>query len=287
MSLLSTIKSLLDYLKSHDIEISGADIVKAIKYLRYFGYLAKDKELNLNEVIEAIIKFQEFFHLEQDGILGPKTYRAMERPRCSVPDFMERTEEARWKNTNLKYYVKNRDSDLSRSDWDNIIQQAWNQWMAVANVTVNPTNDVNNANIIIDIGSGQSDNFDGPSGTLAWAYLPNGRDGQLLCKFDSAETWVADKTKRGILLLNVACHEFGHLLGLEHSKVESALMAPYYSANIEKPQANDDISRIVNLYGKPVSTPTPTPTPTPNPEKITIILEGKVTIPGWRLTPIT
>lgn len=288
-SLYNTIRELLKYLEDNGIEASWSDIVKAVEYLKYYGYLSQDKEPSFEEIVEGIIKFQEFFHLEQDGILGPKTFRAMDRPRCSVPDLLNRTEEAKWRNKNLLYFVENRDSDLSKQEWDDTLQTAWNQWSDVADIAINPTSNRSKANIIISIGSGKADNFDGPSGTLAWAYLPDGRDGQLLCKFDVGETWILDRMKRGILLLNVACHEFGHLLGLEHSKVESALMAPYYSANISKPQVNDDQSRIVALYGKATVKPSPTPTPTPtptDPDKINIILEGKVTIPGYRLVKI-
>ena len=50
-------------------------------------------------------------------------------------------------------------------------------------------------------------------------------------------------------MLNVACHEFGHLLGLTHSKKPGALMAPYYNPFIATPQQDDDIVRVQKLYG--------------------------------------
>jgi hypothetical protein len=291
VTLYTTLTKLMKYIQDNNIELSWSQALRAVDFLKYYGYLSREKEPNFDELIEGIVKFQEFYHLEPDGILGQKTLRAMDRPRCSVPDFMNRTEEAKWRKKDLTYFIANRDSDLSSNDWDNTLQLAFQQWTDVADIRVVRTNSRNSANIILDIGSGKADNFDGPSGTLAWAYLPDGRDGQLLCKFDTGETWTVDKMKRGILLLNVACHEFGHLLGLEHSKVESALMAPYYSAEISKPQTVDDKSRIQALYGKPVNIPTPPPvdpTPTPTPtDKITVILEGKVTIPGYRLVKIT
>ncbi len=92
----------------------------------------------------------------------------------------------------------------------------------------------------------------------------------------------------GIFLENVACHETGHLLGFDHSRISSALMAPYYNANIAKPQQNDDIIRAVNYYGKPSTNSTPQPTDPKETTKLTINLEFKgeltnVQIPGYRV----
>ena len=57
-------------------------------------------------------------------------------------------------------------------------------------------------------------------------------------------------TPRGTSLLMTASHELGHSLGLSHSDVRSALMAPFYRGyeeNISLDQ--DDIAGIQALYG--------------------------------------
>lgn len=88
---------------------------------------------------------------------------------------------------------------------------------------------------------GDGDPFDGPGGTLAHAYFPiYGGDAH----FDDSEHWTINSF-RGTNLFQVAAHEFGHSLGLSHSDVKSALMAPFYRGyNPSFTLDSDDISGI-------------------------------------------
>ena len=86
---------------------------------------------------------------------------------------------------------------------------------------------------------------------LAWAEMPSNNDynGTLLTKFDLAERWVLPEDWiYGTVLRTVAAHEIGHLLGLDHSNDEEALMYPYINDAL-KPR-EDDIGKIQELYGK-------------------------------------
>lgn len=241
------------------------EITFALNYLNAFGYLAKElaqwKDVDLDDLVNGIKKFQNFFGLAKDGSLCAKTIKAMEAPRCGMPDFapahmtnaraVKAWAEARlpgWQKRSLQYAITDYVPGILPQTIQQILQSAFNAWTQYGNIEVQPSS-TSHADIIIATGAGPRSNFDGPGGTLAWAYLPNGSDGQLSMKFDLGETWVTGANQRGILLFNVACHEFGHLFGLDHSREQSALMAPYYNALIAVPQLNDDIPRFQARYG--------------------------------------
>jgi len=67
--------------------------------------------------------------------------------------------------------------------------------------------------------------------------------------FDDDEDWSYHES-RGIELETVAAHEFGHALGLGHSSVYGALMAPYYKGyDPEFELHSDDVKGIQRIYG--------------------------------------
>jgi matrix metalloproteinase-14 (membrane-inserted) len=284
MSLLNILSTIVE---------NPTKVVAVLEYLKYFNYITniKDEDISLTEVLDAIKLFQEQFGIKEQGI-GIKTIRAMEWPRCGVKEKQVEAvagNVAKWGIPDITYYIRSRDSDLAPQIWDSCIQKGLNNWSAVTPLRFHKVDKENQANILFDTGSGRQDDFDGPSGTLAWFQLvpsPNFK-GQIIGKFDLSETWIVD-AGRGIKLINVATHEIGHGLGLVHSNVSSALMAPFYSPNIEKPQQNDDIPRIQALYGKPTSVPPPS-TPVPTPMNTTITINGKIdsiSIPGYRVNKI-
>ena len=156
-------------------------------------------------------------------------------------------------HTHLTYYLWSRDDDLEESLWDSEVAKSFNVWAEVTNLSFQRIDDVTNSDIIIGASNRRRSGFGQSGGILAWAQLPRNRefDGQLWSMFDVAENWTVDsKEEQGILFRAVCAHEIGHLLGLGHSKFETALMFPYYNVNIETPQSKDDIPRIQKLYGK-------------------------------------
>lgn len=262
-------KEAIGLLKKQSEKIgTPAELGYALNYLTYYGYVPVDLMNNLDEkeIRDAIKEFQKNFGLEQDGVLGPKTLKAMTEPRCGCPDLLDKKNKAhieflnmegiaeekrdRWNKAGLTYFVSEYvTGTLNKKAQDEIFAAAFKAWDDACGLNITKVNAANKADIIVATGRGPVSNFDGRGGTLAWAYMPKGNDQQLVARFDLDETWVRNPRERGVLLGNVACHEFGHLLGLNHSKKSGALMAPYYNPFVGIPQMDDDIPRIRKLYG--------------------------------------
>ena len=82
-------------------------------------------------------------------------------------------------------------------------------------------------------------------GVLAHAFYPQNGE----THFDDEERWV-DRETDGIDLTTVTAHELGHALGLGHSEVSGALMAPYYQGYDPNFSLSDDDQRAIqSLYG--------------------------------------
>ena len=275
----------------------------ALSYLDAFGYLAQElgewKDITLDDILKAVGDFQKFFGLKRTRELDIPTLKAMQMPRCGCPDvprerfgehlamkMRTRAALAKWNKLGLTYYIQHALPGFDKAAYQAAVQRAFDAWTIHGNgITARPAAPGSTPDIVLSTGRGSQSNFDGPSGTLAWAYLPNGRDTQLTCKFDLDETWLmnAPAGRRGIIFHNVACHEFGHLFGLDHSKVNTALMAPYYSPQVSLPQSNDDIPRFQSRYGKGSGVPTSPPaspptTPTPSAPTVTLTTNGLVNL---------
>ena len=243
----------------------------ALDFLLHYGYLrgnsgslAVSPSLAATSLAKALADYQSAAGLTPTGEFDQATEAKMHVPRCGCLDVQRSVAEwSRWRKNSLTYKITDYVGGLSKGDVDDLVRLAWTDWMNVADLKIAPT--TGTPDIVISTGKGRADGFDGPGSTLAWAFLPSGDDGQLLCRFDLDERWLKENPQNGILFRNVACHEFGHLLGLEHSRNSNALMAPYYTPGIVNPQQADDIPRIQALYGKATSPPANPPPQFPVP----------------------
>uniref|UniRef100_A0A673IKN4 Matrix metalloproteinase-9 n=1 Tax=Sinocyclocheilus rhinocerous TaxID=307959 RepID=A0A673IKN4_9TELE len=113
-------------------------------------------------------------------------------------------------------------------------------------------------------------------------------DGKLWCattsNYDTDQKW-GFCPDRGYSLFLVAAHEFGHALGLDHSKIKDALMYPMYRYIEDFSLHRDDIEGIQYLYAilfhcffsGPKTGPTSTP-PEPQFTTSSLILPTKSTV---------
>jgi len=156
---------------------------------------------------------------------------------------------ANWGREHLRYCIAGRDNDLSGEVWDKQFELAFDAWADVTPLTFEQVSPDDTYDIYISVSRRRREGFGRPGGTLAWAQLPSTKnfDGVLISKFDLAENWVLPElSEAGTVLLSVAAHEIGHLLGLDHSNDKDALMYPYIN-NALNPR-EDDIKKIRRLY---------------------------------------
>lgn len=253
--------------------LDEAQAQRLVAYLEWYGHFDTPEAAPLagmmgveaaeTKLLSAVASLQSYTAMEPKGEITPQLMRILELPRCGVADVLPLSLtalEAKWRKPALTYHVAEFVNSISQKDQTDLIELAWDDWEASGDVHLvglasRTTPEGLPVDIMILTGRGRAHGFDGSSGTLAWAYLPGGDDRQLIMRFDLDERWLKEGSA-GILYRNVACHEFGHLLGLDHSRVNTALMAPYYSAGVVSPQQNDDVTRIESMYGKPKTPPT-------------------------------
>ncbi|KAL4220622.1 peptidase M10A [Mactra antiquata] len=233
-------------------------------YLRKYGYLepsdGRSDNLITNEYHkQAILKFQSMAGIPVTGIIDEDTRKAMLLPRCGVKDNIGTGDRARkkryalhgssWKQREILYRIKQYSRKVTIQEAQTELQRAFDLWSEVIPLKF-VRSDYGPVDIEIKFVKGHHrDNtpFDGSGQTLAHAYFPQyGGDAH----FDEDEKWTVNVAD-GVNLYQVAAHEFGHSLGLAHSEVPSALMAPFYRGYDKNFKLDpDDIKAVQELYGR-------------------------------------
>lgn len=238
----------------------------------------------------AIVEFQRFAGLPETGQVDNETLSMMRVPRCGNTDrpLLRATisksgqliggraaaaaaansdggrklatrrrkryalQGSKWRRQELTYRISQYPTKFAggrKHEVDAQIERAFGIWSRVAPIDFVVKRE---GRVHIDIrfasgDHGDGDAFDGPGNTLAHAYFPQyGGDAH----FDDQEYWTVD-SYAGTNIFQVAAHELGHSLGLGHSNVREALMAPFYQKY--KPNFKlhlDDVLAIQALYGE-------------------------------------
>jgi len=255
------------------LTLGGKDETQALLYLSKYGYIQPSNgtqalvtEDRIKEYVTSAVKdFQAFAGLNQTGELDPVTVELMGTPRCGVRDIIGHGATARrkkryvlqgsrWQVKHLTYRINKYPSTfrLSKKDVDQTVMKAFAMWQEATGLTFEKK-DSGSVHIEIRFEKyehGDGDAFDGPGGTLAHAYFPQfGGDVHV----DDTEYWSINSYK-GTNLLQTMVHELGHSLGLSHSDVRNAIMAPFYRGWDPFLKLSDDDKRAIQaLYGQKVN----------------------------------
>lgn len=256
--------------------VKGLQQLKA--YLEAFGYLnyshnqTHAKNDHFDDYMEAAVKmYQLNYHLETTGTLDAQTLSTMAAPRCGVPDIINGTNwmqasQKRTKHTNntavdyvffpgnpkwppTKYQLTYGFPRGTRSDAISAVARAFNTWSSQSQFTFSQSQDFASADL--KIGFYRGDHGDGfpfqpNSGVLAHSFAPT--DGRFHFNVDKS---FSDGPVQGSFdLKTVALHEIGHLLGLQHSQVQAAIMWPTIPPATTKGLNADDIQGIHALYNQ-------------------------------------
>ena len=172
-------------------------------------------------------------------------------------DFSEsstRSSRTYWDKDTLLYCIDHYSTQLSNSDCQTVIRNAFNTWSKYSNFVFVQTTSINESDIIISWETG-THGICTPfsSSVLAHAYVGKMEAGASFVHFNDQQPFSVDSTLYDIE--TTALHELGHVLGLEHiANKPNTVMYPYQSYGfygIKREPTLEDVEALYAIYGHP------------------------------------
>jgi hypothetical protein len=237
-------------------------------YLRQFGYtregegLAALRAAEVDDITsEALMAFQAFHGLPITGEFDSATKDVMTKPRCGHPDMRSGiafSTACAWNQRGITYAFRNGTDDITAQQEFQAVRNAFRTWASIVPFTFTEVGITGYHEIEIDWRNATDPDYNMVGSTIAHADYPFGCDfvtrtfPKPLHFDDSEHLWAIGSVTNALDVESVALHEIGHILGLQHSSVSGAVMAPSISQNFtQRSLHNDDIAGIRRLYSYP------------------------------------
>ncbi|MFE7760058.1 matrixin family metalloprotease [Streptomyces sp. NPDC057438] len=240
-------------------EVRGLGRVQG--FLNRFGYLTDEYSENRvdDPTSRALERFQEFNGLPATGDFDERTRAAMTQPRCAMLDMEDGVAFAArcaWGHRDLTFTFDTGTDDAGPGQEFDAVRSALQTWSASVPVTFAEVTSAQDPDIVIGWRSADDPDHSMVGGVLAHADFPpgcgvvtNGSTPKPVHFDDTEHTWSIGAVADCFDVETVALHELGHILGLGHSSVLGAVMAPLVAANMTKRDlVQDDINGALSLY---------------------------------------
>jgi hypothetical protein len=229
------------------------------EFLERFGYLEPDtpeRGTLCDRTAAALEHFQRRHGLRPTGEFDEDTRDTITTGRCALPDARRGVAFATtcaWNRTTLTYSFGPGTTDVAGDGERAAVRRALASWTAVSPVLFREVGA--GGDVRVDWRAAADADLNMVGGTLAHADYPPGCSfiSEALPKpvhFDDEEhTWSDGAVAGAFDVETVALHELGHILGLAHSAVPGAVMAPTIaSGSLLRTPAPDDVEGVERLY---------------------------------------
>jgi hypothetical protein len=221
-------------------------------FLRRFGHLDRSRDIDSYSIEEeqaALQTFQRICGIDETGEYDDATQKMMNKKRCGYTGTNGPSEfvlsRCKWNKSVITWRLQGGSEDLPVDRVKNALRRAFSEWdRYMRHHSLREVSTEADIVIIFARGAhGDGNDFDGAGRVLAHAYFPPPCGGMLAgdIHFDEDERWTDD------FLMQVALHEVGHSLGLQHSTDRNAVMFPIFTAG-KSTLRTDDIAGIKTIY---------------------------------------